>query len=58
MKQVGNSNIFWYDFQAPNFIINNGVKDNEGSPWEKRQTKDKTYSDDFTKGAFFEAYKE
>ncbi|MBD5337642.1 MAG: hypothetical protein HDR98_00780 [Bacteroides sp.] len=58
MEPIGGSNIYCYDFQAPNFIINNGVKDNEGSPLEKRQTKDKTYSDDFTKGAFFEAYKE
>lgn len=41
MLRVSSSNVYWFYFNAPNFIINNG---------SGKQTRDLTYSDDFKKG--------
>lgn len=59
MNRITGTNLYWYDFKAPNFIICNGVKDSgEPAAYSKRQTNNKSYSDDFIKGDFFVASKE
>lgn len=64
LNRVGTSRIYWYDFNGTSFIINNGLKETDYwiGNWnaktvakgrQKRQTGDKSYSDDFIPGEFF-----